>query len=143
MFEWENRTCIRFVKRTNQRGYLLIRRNNGYCHAYIIESTTFWWTVRRSNYSAISTAYTHKNGWAGQLGHGCWQAWTWLSWTARTWLLTGLNMVELDSWDMVVDRLEHGWVGQLGRGCWQTWTWLSWTTGTWLLTGLFVHFMAW
>ncbi|XP_028409996.1 uncharacterized protein LOC114532645 isoform X2 [Dendronephthya gigantea] len=29
MAAWENRTCIRFVKRTNQKGYLLIRRQKG------------------------------------------------------------------------------------------------------------------
>ena len=28
----------------------------------------------------------------GQLEHGCWQASTWLSWPAWTWLLTGLFM---------------------------------------------------
>ena len=33
-----------------------------------------------------------EQGWAGQLEHGCWQAWTWLSWPAWTWLLTGLFM---------------------------------------------------
>ena len=54
-------------------------------------------------------------------------------------MLTGLNMVELASLNMVVDRLEHGWAGQLEYGCWQTWTWLSWSAWIWLLTGSLMH----
>ena len=60
-----------------------------------------------------------EHGWAGQLEHGCWQACSWLSWPVWSWLLTGLNMVELASLDIVVDKFKHGLAGQLEHGCWQ------------------------
>ena len=50
----------------------------------------------------------------------CWQAWTWwLSWPARTWFLTGLNMVELASLNSSAGQLKYGWASQLEHGCWQ------------------------
>ena len=56
-----------------------------------------------------------------QLVFACSQTWTWLSWPAWTVLLTGLNTVELASWNSVVDRLVHACWNRLFMAWWTNW----------------------